>query len=196
MTKLENGLSKYQIVEFGKKIDTYDPKHYLIDSSIGNVYCFPFDNKDSSPTAKAWSGRSYGRIEWLFEPREYTWSKSEKRYYISKLLVWATQTRDTRYKNKIFSIDCMAESLGGIAHKWKEYEEGVINQTWRMMVSQNTKTPMFDTYPNDNFNLLLIKTNSSISLDMKFLRFDLLPTDYPNYKQIWKLHHEKREYIE
>ena len=188
--------SSYQILEYGKKIDTYDPKEFLIDNSIGRVYCLPFDNKDSSPTAKQWSGRSYGRIEWIFEPRELEWSKSEKRYYIRKLLVWATQTRDKRYYNKIFTIDCNAEAIGGIAHKYKEYEEGAINQTWRMMFSPQTKTAMFDTYPNDQFNLLLINTKSSISLDIEFLRFDLLPTDYPNFQKIWQLHHQSTDYVD
>lgn len=186
----------YQITEFGKTIETFDPKEFLIDSTIGNVYCLPFDTKDQSPRAKQYSGNSLGTIEWLFEPREYSWSKSEKRYYVTKLLFWATQTRDKRYQNKIFSIDCMSEAISGISRQYYPYEQGAINQTWRMMFSPHTKTPIFDTYPSDNFNLLLIKATSSISLDIKFLRFDLLPVDYPHYKAIWKLHHQKREYFQ
>lgn len=182
-----------KITEFKKPVKIYDPEPFKLSSDWQKVYCFPFDNLDKSPIAKQFSGNSLGRIGWCIEPRKIKYDRTKKRYYITQILIWATQTRDKRYANKVFGINCMAETIGGISHKFRDYEEGVINQTWRMGFTPQ-KTLYLDTYPNNKFNLLYIDATSSISVNINYLRFDLLPTAHHFHNEIWKLHHQQTEY--
>lgn len=187
-----------KLIENKNEIPIYDARPFLVTKpdSWNRVYIFPFDTLDSSPTAKRYSGNSYGRIEWNIEPRKYKWDKSEKRYYITQLLLWTHQTRDLAYTDKIFGIDCMVESLCGTTHPIHDYEVGMLNNMWRMTPSSVTKTPMFACYPPDEFDLLEIDVTSSMSCEPKFQCFNKMPMTESHYEETKKLRNKPKEYRE
>lgn len=120
-------------------------------------YVFPFELLDKTP-----GGSSLGRIEWHIEP-----SKGRKvggRYYIEKLLVWASQTRDERYNGKIFEIPCYSESIYASCLA----EDSYFKYVWRMLFCGVHKNPVFSAYPGDKHKELVINTGSSICLEINF----------------------------
>ncbi len=119
------------------------------------IYVFPFKVLD--PT--------YGRIEWHMEFQHG--KKTKGRYYIEKILVWATQTQDERYKKKIFEIPCYTESIyaspSGIGGR-----DHYLSNVWRVMTCEVHKTLMFSAYPENKHSSLEIGVGSSISADIIF----------------------------
>lgn len=184
------------LTEFKDNIPIYDPEPFLITEkeAWNRIYRFPFDTLDSSPAAKGYSGCSYGRIEWNIEPRKLEWSRSEKRFYIKQILVWARQTRDKTYSDIIFGIDCNVAELNGTVSPLYDYQSGMLNNMWKMTPSAVTKTPMFACYPPNGFNLLEIDLTSSMFCEPKFLNFEKIPNTELHYEQTKRLVEIPREY--
>ena len=185
-----------KITENGKEIPIYDAKPFLVTKDEWPIiYRFPFDTLDSSPAAKKWSGCSYGRIEWNIEPRKIKYDRTEKRFYINQILVWAHQTRDKNYSGKIFGMNCKVESLGGGTRPLYDYEVYALNHLWRMTPSPVTKTMMMATYPPDGFDILEFNFSVSSSVDPMYQRFDTMPSDEIYYKQTQSLINKPKEYL-
>lgn len=149
-----------------KQIDvkTVNPKKFKIDSKFGNVYEFPFDAVDQSPA-------QIGTIEWHLEPfMEY--NRTEKKYYINKLWLWATQTFDVRYRGKIFEIECYTACLhGNPPAKDLEniVEEPFIQRVWEFTPYSDNGNYVLTAYPRHEHNVLKIAIDSSIYIEPKFI---------------------------
>ena len=122
------------------------------------TYIFPFvcldDRKD---------GSSLGRIEWHLEP--FKGKKTKGRYRIEKLFIFATQTRDERYRGKIFEIPCWGEGITADSlHRGDSYFHCV----WKMSFCEIHKAPYFSAYPKNEHTKLVIRANSSISIEIYF----------------------------
>lgn len=204
MTLQKNGkqVEKFKVIdkitEFKKSINIYDPEPFLVTESDSwqRVYRFPFDTIDSSPTAKKYSGHSLGRIEWNIEPRKMEYDKTERRYYITQILVWAQQTRDKNYSGKIFGINCMVESLGGGQHPLYDYEVYALNQIWRTSPNPVTKTMIMGTYPPNGFDILEFDVSSSISLSPMYQSFAKMPKDESHYEKTKDVYNKVRKYTQ
>jgi len=135
-----------------------------VDSDYGVVYEFPFDALDKSTMR-------LGSIEWHLEPfTEYC--RKEKRYYINKLWVWATQTVDKRYKGKIFEIPCFTEMIKGNPpdiFSAKKGEEGFLQRVWDFKPYSDNGNYVLTAYPRHEHNVLRIEAGSSIFIEPKFL---------------------------
>lgn len=121
-------------------------------------YIFPFEVLGKTP-----GGSNLGRIEWHLEP--VASKKKDGRYYIEKLMVWASQTRDTRYFGKVFEIPCWSESLTADS---LNNRASYFHFVWRMMICEVHKNPMFSAYPANEHSKLKIDTSSSISCELTF----------------------------
>jgi len=121
-------------------------------------YIFPFEVLD-----KTLGGSSLGRIEWHIEPIKGR--KTKGRYYIEKLLVWVSQTRDEEYMKKIFEIPCYSECITGDTLKRESY----LNYVWRVMYCEVHKGIVFSAYPSNHHKELKIDVGSSVSLDIDFI---------------------------
>ena len=184
-----------ETVKEGKTtFNVYDPKHYEISNSI---YAFPFDYSDQSPTKKKNSGRGLGVIEWNIEPRKFEYDKELKKYYITQIYLWASQTRDARYYGKVFGLSSYTDSLcASVLESRKDTEKDAIKQAWRVQPSLITKTLMFQTYPPKDFNFLILNLSSSLGADIKYVKFnpngDEHYNNYPDYNtKLTKLLNEK-----
>ena len=139
------------------KLSIVSAKAYKTKDGYGE-YRFPFEVLD-----KTAGGSNLGRIEWHLEC--LTGKKTKGRYYIEKLLIWATQTRDERYVKKIFEIPCYTEALCGDSLLRESY----VNYVWRVMPCEIHKTMMFSAYPANNHKELVINVGSSIGIDIDFV---------------------------
>lgn len=146
------------------EVKTVNPKKFKIDHNYGDIYEFPFDPVDQS-------GMRLGRIEWHLEPF-IKYDRTEKRYYIYKLWVWATQTVDPRYKSKIFEIECYTEGLHGNPidkNSENKIEEPFIQRVWDFKPYSDNGNYVLTAYPRDEHNVLKIAVNSSIYIEPKFI---------------------------
>lgn len=117
-----------------------------------DIYIFPFKVLDEK----------YGRIEWHIEP--VFGNKKNGRYYIEKLLIWATQTQDEKYIGKLFEIECFSEMLCGDSIN----REGFLNYVWKVSQCEIHKNCILTAYPANHHNKLEINVGSSISIDANF----------------------------
>lgn len=140
-----------------KKLNIVSAKAYKNKDGWGE-YRFPFEVLDKTP-----GGSNLGRIEWHLEA--LTGKKTKGRYYIEKLHIWATQTRDPRYAKKIFEIPCYSESFLGDSIKRESY----LNYVWRVMPCEIHKTMMFSAYPANNHKELVVNAGSGIGIDIDFV---------------------------
>lgn len=126
------------------------------------IYRFPFDVLDKTP-----GGSNLGRIEWHVETLHG--AKKNGRYHIEKLYVWATQTRDPRYKNKVFEItSCCTECVMGFNLK-SSNQTFFLSCVWRMMICEIHKAPVLSAYPEDKHSVLEIGSVwSSIGINIDF----------------------------
>lgn len=124
------------------------------------IYVFPFDVIDKTP-----GGSNLGRIEWHME--FHKGKKTKGRYYIEKILVWATQTRDERYVKKIFEIPCYTESIYASPSSTGN-RNYYLSYVWRIMQCEVHNTLMFSAYPENQHVALEIGVGSSISADIMF----------------------------
>lgn len=123
------------------------------------TYEFPFEALDKTP-----GGSNLGRIEWHIEP--FKSKKNKGRYYIEKILVFASQTRDERYKGKIFEIPCYTESITADSlHNRDSY----FHYVWRMLWCEVHNTVYFSAYPKNKHKKLVINVESSISSEIEFV---------------------------
>ena len=138
------------------KIKLRSAKQFLREDG---VYEFPFVCMDTTP-----GGSNLGRIEWHIEP--IRGRKHRGRYYIEKLLVYASQTRNKKYRGIVFEISCYSESLySSILHPEDEF----IPRVWRIMFCEEHKTPVLSAYPENRHTRLEINVGSSIMINTKFL---------------------------
>ncbi len=142
-----------------REIKTISAKKYQKGNKYPDVdiYEFPFQVLD-----KRSGGSNLGRIEWHVEPIKGR--KTKNRYYIEKLLIWTTQTKDERYKGKIFEIPCYSESITGDSINRESY----LNYVWRTMYCEVHKGIVFSAYPANHHGVLKINVGSSISIGMDF----------------------------
>lgn len=120
-------------------------------------YRFPFDVLDNIK-----GGGNLGRIEWHIEPL-FKYEKRGGVYRINKFLIWATQTRDKRYKGKLFFVNIFAESI------CKSYQtDDYFQYIWRMGYCKEHKTVSFSAYPENHHRFLIIEATSSISNHIYF----------------------------
>lgn len=147
-------------------VKTVSPKKFLVTdkSKFHNVYEFPFEAVDQSR-------ERLGTIVWKLETfTEY--SRSEKQYYINKLWLWASQTRDERYIGKIFEIPCFTKALHGtptINYSENKDEEPFLQRVWRFEPFADNGNYVFSAYPRHDHNLLRISIDSSVFISPKFL---------------------------
>ena len=138
-----------------KEIKTVSADSFKTDRG---EYVFPFECLDKTP-----GGSNLGRIEWHVEPIKS--NKNKGRYYIEKLLVFASQTRDERYKGKIFEIPCYTESItADVLH----HRDSYFHYVWRMTWCEVHNTAFFSAYPKNEHTKLVINVNSSISSEIEF----------------------------
>lgn len=137
------------------KIKTINPKAFENENGI---YIFPFKVLDDTP-----GGSNLGRIEWNIEA--IRGNKNKGRYYIEKLLIYATQTHDERYgARNIFEIPCFSESISGDCLN----RESFLNYVWRIMPCEMHKTFVLSAYPGNQHKELIIDVGSSIGIDIDF----------------------------
>lgn len=121
-------------------------------------YQFPFEALD-----KTIGGSNLGRIEWHLELVPI---KKRGRFYIEKLFLWASQTRDPRYTKKVFEIPCWSEAL--TADSLRE-RGSYMHYVWRVMICELHKNVLFSAYPANEHSVLKINVDSSISIDADFI---------------------------
>ena len=121
-------------------------------------YVFPFEALDRTP-----GGSNLGRIEWHVEIGKG--KKTRGRYYIERMLVWATQTRDHRYAGILFEIPCFSEMLHADS---VGSNDSYLKHVWSVGFCNEHKLPYFSAYPENRHNKLVIEANSSIMVDMYF----------------------------
>lgn len=122
-------------------------------------YVFPFDVLDKTP-----GGFNLGRIEWHLEP--FYGRKKKGKYYIEKIYVWATQTRDDRYYRIIFEIPCFSDSITADSLRRRS---SYFHYVWRMNFCEIHKMPVFSAYPADEHSRLELDVSSSISCGIDFV---------------------------
>lgn len=117
------------------------------------TYHFPFTVMD----------KRLGRIEWNVEL--VRGRKHEGRYYVTSLLVWASQTYDERYQGKLFKIPCVSEALHG--HRLSK--SGSFTDTvWIIGFCAEHGGPFLSAYPENHHSELVINVGSSLSIDVMF----------------------------
>ena len=135
-----------------KKIEPIDPIDFKVDEW---KYEFPFKVLDDTP-----GGSNLGRIQWYVEM--HPMPKKRGRKNIKEIWVWARQTRDERYANKIFRIETWAEGL--TTNSLKESFS-----PWRIFFCEEHKgAVVLDAYPKNHHTKLVICPFSSISCEVDF----------------------------
>jgi hypothetical protein len=120
-------------------------------------YLFPFTLMDTTP-----GGGNLGRIEWHIE---FVKTRKEKNArYITQMLVWARQTKDPRYLNKFFLLDCNTPSIVTHLNNSSDF----LNNTWTMAICYEHKMPIVSAHPPDKYCALYIETFSSIGTRIRF----------------------------
>jgi len=138
------------------EIKTVSAKKYLKDKY--GIYEFPFKVLDDTP-----GGTNLGRIEIcieLFRSKR----KVDKRYYIEKIWLWFKQTRDKKYRGKIFEIPCFTECIGGDYIGMNSFTASA----WRVYYCDVHRQIIMEAYPQNNHSKLLIDVSSSIMVDIDF----------------------------
>ena len=122
-------------------------------------YVFPFEVLDKTP------GGSLGRIEWHIE---FVRSKNKDgRYWIEKLFVWPTQTRDKKYpRDVIWEIPCFAECL---TSSFVNPTDEFISNVWKVQYCEIHKNIFMSAYPQNQHSKLQINVASSISITATFI---------------------------
>ena len=120
------------------------------------IYRFPFQCMDAP------GPRSLGCIEWWLEP--VRGRKARGRYSITSLLLWARQTRDTRYANKLFEVLCNVEALsGGILKR-----DGLLSHIWSLGFCPDHGRVAFGAYPLSRHTGLIIDVSLTIQARIQF----------------------------
>lgn len=123
-------------------------------------YVFPFEVLDKTP-----GGSNLGRIEWHIELVRS--KKKDGRYWIEKLYVWPSQTRDKKYpRNIIWVIDCRAECL--TSRNYQDESNSFISNVWKIQFCEVHKNIFMSAYPKNRHSKLKINVQSSISIDASF----------------------------
>ncbi|MES2409182.1 MAG: hypothetical protein V4509_02665 [Patescibacteria group bacterium] len=123
-------------------------------------YEFPFEVLDKTP-----GGSNLGRIQWCVEMYPAPKQRGENRKRLSKIWVWAKQTRDKRYASKVFEIPTYAESLTTDA----SLRRGTAFAPWKIdFCEQHKGAVILDCYPTDGCKKLVINNWSSISIEVNF----------------------------
>lgn len=140
-------------------------KPFKRDDAYAEWYEFPFEVLDKTP------GRSnLGRIEWHME---FVPGRAQRRKYISgrryieTIRVWATQTRDQRYKNKVFEIPVFTESITADSLRRRG---SYLHYVWRaQLCNLHRGLAIYSAYPANHHKKLIIPVDSSICLEPYFV---------------------------
>ena len=123
-------------------------------------YIFPFQVLDDRT-----DGSSLGRIHLTIELLKGKRHK-DGRIYIENIMLTIGQTRDERYKNKIFLIPCFSESIMGSVLSEKSQ---FMHHVWRVGFCEIHKELFFNAYPRNEHKALRINTMSSIGMEIEFI---------------------------
>lgn len=129
------------------------------------VYRFPFVGLDDTP-----GGSNLGRIEWNIEPiwtlvPDEELGPGEDHYMIARLLVWARQTRDERYRDKVFEISLRSEAISGHSHsRYQSFTDYV----WLVAGCREHGNVVLSAYPPNGLSVLEIRPHSSLAIDVLF----------------------------
>ena len=141
------------------KFKTTSAKKYYDKSKM--AYIFPFKCLDDTP-----DGSNLGRMEWCIEPVRASKKHKEGWYPIEKLYIWARQTRDKQYLNKVFEIPCGAEYIFTSPN-----ENSFFSGVWMAGYCPEHKNMVLISYPNkDEYNTLVIRNWTSIGVDVRFAK--------------------------
>lgn len=141
-----------------EEITTVSADQFKGKESYEEVYTFPFKPLDDTP-----GGSNLGRIEWHIEPVRGT-RKKHGRYYIEKILLWAQQTRDEKYKGKLFEIPCFTEMIDGSAYS----KEPLLGHISHIGFCDKHKNIIISTYPKNHHTKLILRVGNSILTDIYF----------------------------
>jgi hypothetical protein len=134
-----------------KQPEEFDsPAEFLFDG----IYRFPFMPLDADP-----GPRRLGRIEWRIEPLV------EPLNGLGGLLVCARQTRDPRYRGKIFRIELKTERIFG---RHLTNPDDFLKHVWAVEPCSTHQTLALVAYPENHHRELIIDPASSIGIDITF----------------------------
>ena len=143
-----------------------DLKQYAVGGEYPNneTYRIPFTILDKTP-----GGQSYGRIMWNIEILTGTkktggWSDKHKRYWVEKIYLWASQTRDKRISGKVFKLDIFCEAFRNHMNK--------IEITSIEPCSLHKNGTVISFYPNNtdsNESILEISATTSVGFGVNFI---------------------------
>lgn len=127
--------------------------------NVSDGYVFPFTVLDQTP-----GGSNLGRIEWHIEFVKTKKEKNRNIRPITQMLVWARQTKDPRYVNKFFLLDC--DTAGIMTH---QDSSDFFHCAWFMQICDEHKMPIISAYPPDDTCALHIQIYSSVGTRIHFL---------------------------
>lgn len=132
------------------KTKTVSPKKHKVSPF---KFEFPFNVLDDK----------LGKIEWHVEPIKGL--KSKGIHYIEKILVWASQTQDGRYKGKVFEIPCFSEKI--VSSQFRN-RTPYLSCVWSTCYCSEHKTLSFSAYPKNEHTKLVFNVGSSVLIDIYF----------------------------
>jgi hypothetical protein len=117
------------------------------------VYVFPFVPVDPTP-----GGRNLGRIEWAVE---YVVDRRKRNF--SALLISVCQTRDPRYRGKVYRIPGpMTEFINSPSAGGGRDAAPFTSLVWRTLVCPVHKALALYAYPKDEHRFLVVEPWSQI----------------------------------
>jgi hypothetical protein len=124
-------------------------------------YLFPFTVMDPTP-----GGSNLGRIEWHVELYKSQKRRGYSGKFITKMLVWARQTRDPRYDGKVFILDCYTR---GIMTCLQTSNDDFSRHAWFLSVCEEHGGVIISSYPSDHHVALMIETHSEVGTRIRFV---------------------------
>lgn len=155
-------MNKKELKEFDEK--AINISKYAIGENYPNneIYQIPFTILDNTP-----NGKSYGRIMWNIEIITGCKSKGGcskfKRYWIEKIYVWASQTRDEEIADKVFKLDLFCKMF---------MNRNKIEISNIEPCSEHRKGTIISFYPNStqsNKAILEISATTSVAFDFNII---------------------------
>lgn len=136
-----------------KEVKAINAKKFF--DPISGTYIFPFES----------FCQNLGIIQWLIEFHPMKKNRNERSRRIGKIWIWAKQTRDVRYAQKIFEIETWAESFTTDS----TLRPHNCFLPWRMNFCDVHKGSfIIDAYPRTEHKNLVIDATSSISITANF----------------------------
>lgn len=122
-------------------------------------YLFPFTLMDDTP-----GGSNLGRIMWNIEIHKT--QKQDGVNYITQMVVWANQTRDPRYQDKNFLLEC---HTAGIMTCGLTSKDDLMPHVWFVAVCAEHGKTVLRAYPSNGHAALQVEAYSSVGTRIHFL---------------------------